>query len=189
MIKFEFDREMGRIESVSFLTIKDKRICGDEKIVDSDVEKDIKSFLSDKKCRFKIDNNPIHTFDDYFWIYAEQGINRGDYAYVGCSMNKATIIVSDYYDTYDAVKCLTQSPKYDLSLFCFHAMGCENVLYTYDFLLEELDDRVKDKISKMKKMVSEKVFSHGTKIVWFEDFSELYNEVLECFKLLQYKYE
>lgn len=189
MIKFEFDREMGRIESVSFLTIKDKRICGDTKIVDDDVKNDIKEFLSDKRCRFSIDENPINTFDDYFWIYSEQSGERGNYAYIGCSMNKATIIVSDYYDKYDAVKCFTESPKYDISLFSLYAMECENVLFTYDFLLEKLDDSINDRILKMKKMVSEKVFSHGHKMIRFEDFSKLYDEVLECFKLLEYKYE
>lgn len=143
--------------------------------------------MSDKRCRFNVDENPVHTFDDYFWIYSKQC--NSNYAYIGCSMNKATIIVSDYYDKYDAVKCFTQSPKYDISLFSLYAMGCENVLFTYDFLLEKLDDSVNDRISKMKKMISEKVFSHGAKMIHVDDFSELYDEVLECFKLLEYKYE
>lgn len=189
MIKFEFNRNTGRIESVSFLILENYRINNNQNTVQCDGgEKLVEMFLKKHNCKFYSHQNPTHDFDDYCWVYAKQ--KDSGYAYIGLNIDKATIIVSEYYDTYEAITKLTKSPNYDYSCFYTHLEPNQTALYTEHFVLENLkESSVLDKMVELKKAVNNSIGRNSLKLKSLDDFEDLCCDVLECFKLVEYKYD
>ena len=190
MIKFEFNRNTGRIESVSFLILNDCRVLDNQKTIQCDNgEKLVATFLKKKNCEFHSHQNQTHDFDDYFWVHSKQ--NDGSYAYIGLSIDKATIIVSEYYDTHDAVRKFTTSPNYDYLYFHSYVESDSTALYTQHLVLDDLKDNgVVDKMVELKKAVGDNIGrNNNLKLKSLDDFKNLYCDVLECFKLTEYKYD
>ena len=189
MIKFEFNRNTGRILSVSFLILNDCRVLDNQKTIQCDNgEKLVATFLKKKNCEFHSHQNQTHDFDDYFWVHSKQ--NDGSYAYIGLSIDKATIIVSEYYDTHDAVRKFTTSPNYDYSYFHSYVESDSTALYTQHLVLDDIkDNSVVDKMVELKKAVGDNIGRNNLKLKSLDDFKNLYCDVLECFKLTEYKYD